>query len=343
MAWLLDAHLLDSLTKPEWSFVATGEGDQPLVRAAPGGDLRAGLAARPGAAPRPDGAGAGHARRPAAAPAVEGDVHGLARRTNPTPAPAPEAAIVLDLFYCLDWAYLEARAAADPPARTHRLQRDRPAPLGPGVGRGHARAVPGAARATGKRSTSRPEHAPVRRRRSAPGVRVRRRRRSARAARSGRAAGCSQAGAHQFHRPSRVIVAGTSRQRTIGRVDQHGDGQAEPDLLDVADPGRGEAAEHDHHEQRGRGDDPPGVLQPAPHRGVGRHARVDVLLDPAEQEDLVVHGQPEREREDDHDDERVERADRQRVQQVRWRSRARRPRSARRTWRRARPGWPGSP
>ena len=65
------------------------------------------------------------------------------------------------------------------------------------------------------------------------------------------------------------MVAGTSRQRTIGRVDEHGHGQAEPDLLDVADPGRGEAAEHDDHEQRGRGDDPAGVLQAAPYRGVG--------------------------------------------------------------------------
>ena len=27
MSWLLDAHLLESLTKPEWSFVASGEGD----------------------------------------------------------------------------------------------------------------------------------------------------------------------------------------------------------------------------------------------------------------------------------------------------------------------------
>ena len=59
MAWLLDAHLLDHLSKPEWSFLATGRGRAPLVHAAPRGDLRAGLAARTGAHARPDRAGAG--------------------------------------------------------------------------------------------------------------------------------------------------------------------------------------------------------------------------------------------------------------------------------------------
>ena len=39
------------------------------------------------------------------------------------------------------------------------------------------------------------------------------------------------------------------------------------------------------------------------------YALVDVLLDAAEQEHLVVHGQAEREREDDDHDERVEPAD----------------------------------
>ena len=58
----------------------------------------------------------------------------------------------------------------------------------------------------------------------------------------------------------------------------------------------------------------PLLLQPAPHSGVGVVARVDVLLDPGQQEDLVVHGQAEAEGEDEHHDERAQPADGERVQ-----------------------------
>jgi hypothetical protein len=108
MAWLLDAHLLDGLTKPEWSFVATGEGDHnsfALHREA----LYA-MAWLLGLVSHLDPKEPAPAGLEAQLPHLPSKETYLAwqQRTSPVPAPAPEAAIVLDLFYCLDWAYLEA-------------------------------------------------------------------------------------------------------------------------------------------------------------------------------------------------------------------------------------------
>jgi hypothetical protein len=108
MAWLLEAHLLESLTKPEWSFVATGEGDSRSFAL----HLEAiyGLAWLLGLVPHLD----------PKEPAPDGLVGQLPHlpsketfvtwrgRTSRTLRQAPEAAIVLDLLYCLDWSYLEA-------------------------------------------------------------------------------------------------------------------------------------------------------------------------------------------------------------------------------------------
>jgi hypothetical protein len=108
MAWLLEAHMLESLTKPEWSFVASGEGDQRSFAL----HLEAiyALAWLLGLVPHldptepaPDGLVAQLPHLPTKEPFVT-----WRTRTLPNPRPAPEAAIVLDLFYCLDWAYLEA-------------------------------------------------------------------------------------------------------------------------------------------------------------------------------------------------------------------------------------------
>lgn len=108
MAWLLDAHLLDRLTKPEWSFIATGEGEQASFAL----HLEAiyALAWLLGLVPHLD------PKEPAPDTLVAQLPHlpskesyqNWQRRTNPTPAPASEAAIVLDLFYCLDWSYVTA-------------------------------------------------------------------------------------------------------------------------------------------------------------------------------------------------------------------------------------------
>jgi len=108
MAWLLDAHLLDDLTKPEWSFVATGEGDQASFAL----HLEAlyALAWLLGLVPHLDPtepAPDGLVAQLPHLPSME-TFSGWSTRTIPTMRSAVEAAIVLDLFYCLDWSYLEA-------------------------------------------------------------------------------------------------------------------------------------------------------------------------------------------------------------------------------------------
>ena len=72
----------------------------------------------------------------------------------------------------------------------------------------------------------------------------------------------SQAGAHQFHLPMSFIVAGTRKMRTIGRVDDDGEREAEAELLHGDDLAGREAGEHDHDQQRGRRDDLAGALEP---------------------------------------------------------------------------------
>ncbi len=108
MAWLLDAHLLEFLTRPEWSFVASGEGDQRSfalhLEALYAFAWVLGLVSHlDPTAPAPDGLIEQLPHLPSKEPFAA-----WRTRTEPTVRPAPEAAIVLDLFYCLDWAYLEA-------------------------------------------------------------------------------------------------------------------------------------------------------------------------------------------------------------------------------------------
>src|SRR4029453_10010457 len=82
-----------------------------------------------------------------------------------------------------------------------------------------------------------------------------------------------------------------------GGVDQHGHGQAEAHLLERHQAAGGEGGQHRPHDQRRRGDGAGRALEAV---GDGQLvvARAQVLLpDPAEQEDLVVHGQPEQDRE----------------------------------------------
>jgi hypothetical protein len=116
MAWLLDAHLLDHLTKPEWSFVATGEGDHRSFTLQPGGHLRAGLDARPWW-----GTWIPRSRRPTIwspscrnLPSKETFMawHG---RTNPMPAPARSGDRARPSSTASTGA-LGGRTAADPPA-----------------------------------------------------------------------------------------------------------------------------------------------------------------------------------------------------------------------------------
>ncbi|HEY7226235.1 MAG TPA: DUF4272 domain-containing protein [Micromonosporaceae bacterium] len=110
MAWLLDAHLLDHLTKPEWNFLASSEDGKHHpsftlhLEAIYALAWLLGLVAEiDPAEPAPDGL----IEKMPHLPSKEA-FSAWRDRANPTLAPAPEAAAALDLVYCLDWAYLEA-------------------------------------------------------------------------------------------------------------------------------------------------------------------------------------------------------------------------------------------
>jgi hypothetical protein len=108
MAWLLEARLLDSLTKPEWSFVATGDGDHRSFAL----HLEAlyALAWLLGLVPHLDPKEPAPDSLVGQLPHLPSKETFTAWRTRTLPAlrQPTEAAIVLDLSYCLDWAYLEA-------------------------------------------------------------------------------------------------------------------------------------------------------------------------------------------------------------------------------------------
>ena len=68
-----------------------------------------------------------------------------------------------------------------------------------------------------------------------------------------------------------------------------------------------ERAEHHHHDRRRRGDHPAGGSQAVAHRVVRVAAVLPLLVHAREQEHLVVHGQPEDDREQHHRQERLDR------------------------------------
>jgi hypothetical protein len=116
IAWLLDAHLIDQLTEPEWRFVVGGDGDHRSFAL----HLEALFALTwvLGVARHLD------PLRPSAdglvsmLPNLVGreSFAGWRSRTLAAPREPREVAVLLDLYYCLDWAYLETerRGAALP-------------------------------------------------------------------------------------------------------------------------------------------------------------------------------------------------------------------------------------
>jgi hypothetical protein len=108
IAWLEDAGLVDQLTPPEWDFVADGVGDVPsfalhtealaalgwLLSLVKGLDPAAPTVLN--AAPMFPNVPAGERYRSWLA------------RILAAPRDPRDAAVALDLYYCLDWAYLEA-------------------------------------------------------------------------------------------------------------------------------------------------------------------------------------------------------------------------------------------
>src|SRR5581483_4206644 len=86
-----------------------------------------------------------------------------------------------------------------------------------------------------------------------------------------------------------------------GRVDEHGDRQAEAHQLHHQQAERREQAEDRDHDHRGARHGAGRARDREPHRVVGRGAGVVQLLDAAQDEDVVVHREPE---EDDEQEER---------------------------------------
>jgi hypothetical protein len=112
--WLLDAHLLDQLTPPEWRFVASGEGDSHAF--ALHLEALAALAWLLSIIKRLDPAAPGGENLIAVLPDLRGDEPYKAWQSRILTAPRDprEGAVLLDLYYCLDWAYLEAERQRAP-------------------------------------------------------------------------------------------------------------------------------------------------------------------------------------------------------------------------------------
>ena len=83
------------------------------------------------------------------------------------------------------------------------------------------------------------------------------------------------------------------------RVEGHRDGHAQSDRLDQDDVGERERAGHDHDDEGGGGHDPAAPLEAAGDRLGVVPGPIPDLLHPGQEEDLVVHRQPEQDAEQD--------------------------------------------
>jgi hypothetical protein len=115
MQWLLDGRLLEQVSKPEWQFLAGEKGDRDAFIMHM--DAQFGFAWLLGWAEHLDPSLHCPPELPKAFPDVHGGESFQAWRARSMPAPrdAREAAALLDLYYCLDWAYQEATLRAEPP------------------------------------------------------------------------------------------------------------------------------------------------------------------------------------------------------------------------------------
>ncbi|GGK30807.1 hypothetical protein GCM10010124_24520 [Pilimelia terevasa] len=108
MGWLLASHLMDAVTEPEWHFLAAGIGDHRAFVL----HLEAvyGLAWLLGICQHLDPARPSDNQLVTLLPDLrQGESYNQWRsRTLLAPRHPAEVAAVLDLYYCLDWGYLEA-------------------------------------------------------------------------------------------------------------------------------------------------------------------------------------------------------------------------------------------
>jgi hypothetical protein len=108
IGWLEDAGLVDRLTPPEWDFIADGIGDVPSF--ALHTEALAALAWLLSLVKGLDPAAPGLLNTAPLFPDVASGerYRSWQGRILPAPRDPRDAAVALDLYYCLDWAYLEA-------------------------------------------------------------------------------------------------------------------------------------------------------------------------------------------------------------------------------------------
>ena len=115
MEWLLDGRLLEHVSPPEWQFVAGERGDREAFMMHM--DALFGFAWLLGWADHLDPTLHCPDELPKAFPNILGGESYADWRARNVPAPREpaEAAALLDLYYCLDWAYQDAVLRAEPP------------------------------------------------------------------------------------------------------------------------------------------------------------------------------------------------------------------------------------
>ncbi|MGH3730227.1 MAG: DUF4272 domain-containing protein [Micromonosporaceae bacterium] len=115
MQWLLDGRLLEHVSKPEWQFLAGEKGDRDAFMMHL--DALFGFGWLLGWAEHLDPS----LHCPEELPKAFPDIHGgesyasWCGRSAPQPRDSREAAALLDLYYCLDWAYQDATLRAESP------------------------------------------------------------------------------------------------------------------------------------------------------------------------------------------------------------------------------------
>ncbi|MEV4758065.1 DUF4272 domain-containing protein [Micromonospora sp. NPDC049559] len=114
MSWLLGSHLMEKVTPPEWQFVVGGRGDHRSFVLHH--DAVFALAWVLGLTRHLDPTAPTDQDLMERLPNIaQGETFAEWRsRTLAAPRPAVETAAVLDLYYCLDWAYLEAERTGAP-------------------------------------------------------------------------------------------------------------------------------------------------------------------------------------------------------------------------------------
>ena len=154
----------------------------------------------------------------------------------------------------------------------------------------------------------------------------------------------SQRGRYQLRSPSSAIADGTRIERTIVASRRTATPRPKPICWRKVRLAGREAAEDGDHDQGRAGDDPaPSRCRPTATDSALSLGQVVVLLDPAEQEDVVVHREAEEDREEEERQPGLDRLDLLEAEEVRPGALPGRPRRAARRRRRPRAGSSRSP